>query len=128
MSCRHVLRTVVVTMRRFCRGFIQFCYCTNTDCCFCVCCVAPNILAGLSSKGEGRSNVGIYGTLGPAGFSTTIFAASKRTQVPQDRALPTTTLLGVSNGVAARSNACEGCSMYMSSCMLFTDDGCCKLQ
>lgn len=56
---------------------------------------APNILAGLSSKGERKSNVGMYGTLGPAGFSTTIFAASRRTQVPQDRALPTTTLLGL---------------------------------
>lgn len=62
-----------------------------------LCCAAPNILAGLSSKGERKSNVGMYGTLGPAGFSTTIFAASRRTQVPQDRALPTTTLLGVSS-------------------------------
>lgn len=61
---------------------------------------APNILAGLNSKGEDKMNVGIYGTLGPAGFSTTIFAASHKTQIPNDRSLPTSTLLGVSN--------CEG--------------------
>eukprot|EP00879_Flechtneria_rotunda_P003346 GHRR01003572.1.p1 GENE.GHRR01003572.1~~GHRR01003572.1.p1 ORF type:complete len:876 (+),score=152.79 GHRR01003572.1:474-3101(+) len=56
---------------------------------------APNILAGLDTKGSGKQDVGIYATLGPAGFSSTVFATSTKAQIPKDRMLPTTALLGL---------------------------------
>lgn len=62
----------------------------------CVLCAAPNLLAGMDSKGDDKTRVGMYGTLGPAGFTTTIFATSKQGSLPSDLALPTNTLLGVS--------------------------------
>lgn len=61
-----------------------------------MCPAAPNILAGLTSKGLADNLVGIYGALGPAGFTSTVFAASKKSAITREIALPTNTLLGVS--------------------------------
>ncbi|KAF8071307.1 IP5P13 [Scenedesmus sp. PABB004] len=55
---------------------------------------APNVLAGLGSK-DGKLTNSVFGSLGPAGFSTTIFATSHKSQIPADKALPTNTLLGL---------------------------------
>jgi len=83
---------------------------------------APNILAGLSSKGISNTQVGIYGTLGPAGFSTTIFASSTKSQLLPDMLLPTNTLLGVSSG----SKICQ--TALKTSQLLFAQHGLTKIK
>lgn len=56
---------------------------------------APNLLAGLFTKGIGPSRVGLFGLLGPGGFSTTFFANSMKAALGPDRLLPTQTILGL---------------------------------
>jgi hypothetical protein len=57
---------------------------------------APNLMAGLNTKGEDKHRVGMYGILGPGGFSTVFFANTIKTAIKSMAALPTDLLIGVS--------------------------------
>ena len=62
----------------------------------CVCPTAPNLLGGLNTKGVDKHRVGVYGILGPGGFTTVIFANSIKTAIKNSANLPTNMLIGVS--------------------------------
>lgn len=62
---------------------------------------APNLLGGLNTRGVDKHRVGIYGILGPGGFTTVIFANTIKTAVKNAASLPTNMLLGVSADAAA---------------------------
>lgn len=60
---------------------------------------APNLIAGLTNKGVDKHRVGIYGMLGPGGFSTVVFANTIKTAIKPQAALPTNMLIGVSRAL-----------------------------
>lgn len=74
----------------------------------CVSPAAPNLLAGLATKGEDSHRVGLYGLLGPGGFSTTFFANSLKSKIKTNAGLPTNMLIGVSESDAQAATCWHG--------------------
>lgn len=52
-------------------------------------------MGGLNTKGVDKHRVGVYGILGPGGFTTVIFANSIKTSIKNAANLPTNFLIGV---------------------------------
>jgi hypothetical protein len=57
---------------------------------------APNLMSGLNTKGVDKHRVGMYGILGPGGFTAVVFANTIKTAIKPMASLPTNLLVGVS--------------------------------
>lgn len=59
-------------------------------------------MSGLNTKGVDKHRVGMYGILGPGGFTTVVFANTIKTAIKPMASLPTNLLVGVSRELESR--------------------------
>jgi hypothetical protein len=59
-------------------------------------------MSGLNTKGVDKHRVGMYGILGPGGFTTVVFANTIKTVIKPMASLPTNLLVGVSRELESR--------------------------
>jgi hypothetical protein len=68
-------------------------------------------MSGLNTKGVDKHRVGMYGILGPGGFTTVVFANTIKTAIKPMASLPTNLLVGVSGELVEKGRVqLAGCT------------------